>query len=230
MWVEGVYCQQFFKTGGFQRLFEVEARKEIDVNEEEEEGLIKRQFAATFETVTEELEKADKEANSAVQPDNNRHMPNAWLNRTGWAKHFAGLDGEWLLELNRRSKGREKALSKICWAVEMVIWKAQQASCAKVVGFPAMNYVNRREMGNDTNEKPLNARQKGSTMVKYSNVWTGLVGYCWEYRQVAATRGKLPSRVAAALAWRGALSSSPFLKQEDKIEQQSSYYLQLVDT
>ena len=27
--------------------------------------------------------------------------------------------------------------------------------------------------------------------------------------------GKLPSRVAAALAWRGALSSSPFLKQEE---------------
>ena len=184
MWVEGVHCQQFFKTGGFQRLFEVEARKEIDVNEEEEEGLIKRQLAATFETVTEELEKADKEANSAVQPDDNRHVPNAWLNRTGWAKHFAGLDREWLLELNRRSKRREKALAKICWAVEMVIWKAQQASCAKVVGFPAMNYVNRREMGNDTNEKPLNARQKGSTMVKYSNVWTGLVGYIWRSYQL----------------------------------------------
>ena len=30
-------------------------------------------------------------------------------------------------------------------------------------------------------------------------------------RQVAVTYGKLPSRVAAALAWRGALSSLPFL-------------------
>ena len=48
MWVKGVHCQQFFKMGGFQWLFEVEARKEIDVNEEEEEGLIKRQLAATF--------------------------------------------------------------------------------------------------------------------------------------------------------------------------------------
>ena len=38
--------------------------------------------------------------------------------------------------------------------------------------------------------------------------------YCREYRQVTVTRGKLPSRVAAALAWRGALSSSPFLKSE----------------
>ena len=41
-------------------------------------------------------------------------------------------------------------------------------------------------------------------------------------RQVAVKYGKLPSRdskllsrITAALAWRGALSSSPFLKQED---------------
>ena len=39
-------------------------------------------------------------------------------------------------------------------------------------------------MGNDTNKKPLNARQKGSTMVKYSNVWTGLVGYIWRSYQL----------------------------------------------
>ena len=37
----------------------------------------------------------------------------------------------------------------------------------------------------------------------------------WEYRQVAVTYSKLPSRVAAALAWRGALSFSPFLKEEE---------------
>jgi len=37
-------------------------------------------------------------------------------------------------------------------------------------------------------------------------------------RRVASVgnTGKLPSRVAAALAWRGALNSSPFLKQEEK--------------
>ncbi|KAF2835754.1 hypothetical protein M501DRAFT_915202, partial [Patellaria atrata CBS 101060] len=34
-----------------------------------------------------------------------------------------------------------------------------------------MNYINRREAGNDTNEKPLNTRQAGSTMIRYSRVW-----------------------------------------------------------
>ena len=59
----------------------------------------------------------------------------------------------------------------------MVIQKAQQALYTKVVGFLVINYVNRREMGNNTNEKLLNARQKGLIIVKYSNIQTGLVGY-----------------------------------------------------
>ena len=59
----------------------------------------------------------------------------------------------------------------------MVIWKAQQVLYAKVIGFPAMNYINWQEMGNDINKKPLNMRQKGLTIVKYSSVWTELVGY-----------------------------------------------------
>ena len=39
-------------------------------------------------------------------------------------------------------------------------------------------------------------------------------------RRVASVgnTGKLPSRVAAVLAWRGALSSLPFLKQEGDIQ------------
>ena len=52
--------------GGFQRLFKVEAWKEIDVNKEEKKGLIKWQLVAIFKTVIKELKKADKEVNSAV--------------------------------------------------------------------------------------------------------------------------------------------------------------------
>ena len=49
LWVEGVHCQQFFKTGGFQRLFEVEAAKSRQDQEEEGGiGLIERRLEATF--------------------------------------------------------------------------------------------------------------------------------------------------------------------------------------
>jgi hypothetical protein len=59
----------------------------------------------------------------------------------------------------------------------MVIWRAQQASKSSVVGMPAMMYINRREFGNHTNEKPFNAQQTGKTMVKYSDVWVAIIGY-----------------------------------------------------
>jgi hypothetical protein len=107
----------------------------------------------------------------------NRFEANPWLNRVGWAKHLAGLDREWLAETVRKPEKPERALDKVCWAVETVIWKAQQASRASVVGFAAMNYINRREMGNNTNEKPFNARQTGKTIVKYSNWWLEVVRY-----------------------------------------------------
>lgn len=67
----------------------------------------------------------------------------------------------------------------MCWAARMVIWRAQQASKASVVGMPAMMYINRRELGNTTNEKPFNAQQVGKTMVKYSNVWLEIIAYIW---------------------------------------------------
>ena len=57
-------------------MFKVEAQKEIDINKEEEEGLIKQQLVTTFKTVTKELKKVDKEINSAVQLDDNRHILN----------------------------------------------------------------------------------------------------------------------------------------------------------
>jgi hypothetical protein len=44
---------------------------------------------------------------------------------------------------------------------------------------PATMYINQRELGNTTNEKPLNTQQTGKTMVKYSNVWLEIIAYVW---------------------------------------------------
>jgi len=95
-WVRDVHCQQFFKTGGFQRLFEVGARPEEtrQLAREQVADPIQQQVEAAFQIATAEVEKADKETESAVQPDDNRYVTNAWLNRAGWAKHLAGLDCE----------------------------------------------------------------------------------------------------------------------------------------
>jgi hypothetical protein len=79
----------------------------------------------------------------------------------------------------RKLTPRKHRLFNVCWAARMIIWKAQQASKTSVVGMPAVMYINRRELGNTTSEKPLNAQQTGKMMVKYSNVWLEIIVYVW---------------------------------------------------
>ena len=74
----------------------------------------------------------------------------------------------------------------VCWAVRMVIWRAQQASKSSVVGMPAMMYINRREFGNHTNEKPFKARQTKKTMIKYSEQWLQIIRYIWRTHAMPA--------------------------------------------
>ena len=83
------------------------------------------------------LDEVDSRVNAWIEPDENWYVTYAWLNRTGWARHLANLDCEWLLELIQKPRRNEKALSEVCWAVRMVMWKAQEASRPSVVGFPA---------------------------------------------------------------------------------------------
>jgi hypothetical protein len=75
-------------------------------------------------------------------------------------------------------------LFNVCWAARMVLWQAQQASRVSVVGTPAMMYINRRELSNTTNKKPLNTWQIGKIMVKYSNVWLELIAYIWRTHEL----------------------------------------------
>ena len=110
--------------------------------DEDGEGLARRQLDSAFQEAADEVERASEEANAAIQPDDDRHVPNAWLRRAGWAKHFAGQDRNWLSTLVRTPDRREKALAKVCFAVETVVWKAQQASRPEVVGLAVINYIN----------------------------------------------------------------------------------------
>jgi hypothetical protein len=65
------------------------------------------------------------------------------------------------------------------------MWRAQKASAASVVGMPAMVYINRREVGSGSNEKPFNAQQTGKTMVRYSEVWLSIIAFIWRTREMS---------------------------------------------
>ncbi|KAG9191444.1 hypothetical protein G6011_09532 [Alternaria panax] len=192
MWIKGVCCQKFAHAGRLGRLFEVSSqdRGEAKGDTGGESVMIQRRLEAVFQETTAVLDEVDKKANARIEPDRNRYVTHAWLNRTGWARHLGGLDREWLLELIQKPRRNEKALSKVCWAVQMVIWKAQQASRPSVVGFPAMNYINRREMGSETNEKPFNARQTGKTMAKYAGWWSSVIRYVWRTHELEVMKAQ----------------------------------------
>jgi hypothetical protein len=70
----------------------------------------------------------------------------------------------------------------------MVMWRAQQASKASVVGMPAIMYIDRRELGGKDNTKPFNAGQTKNTMVKYSNVWLEIISYVWRTHKLPVVR------------------------------------------
>jgi hypothetical protein len=88
----------------------------------------------------------------------------------------------------RRPSRKERAFSTVCWAAEMVLWHAQRASSSSVVGMPAMMYINRREFGNLSHEKPFNASQTGKTMRNYSAVWSQIIAYIWRTHALPVVR------------------------------------------
>jgi hypothetical protein len=124
-WVANVRCQRFFKTGGFQKLFEVGAERGRERGRDGAEAggstaaQAKREFETAWATVGEEKKKR------AVDGDQNRYEPNAWLNRAGWARHLSGIEREWLVSLARPPDGeKETGLARACAAVERLIFKA----------------------------------------------------------------------------------------------------------
>jgi hypothetical protein len=130
----------------------------------------------------------EKKKNNTIKPDTDRYEFAEWLNRAGWARHLKGLKRDWLLQMAKKPTYKEHALFEVCWAVRMVIWRAQQTSKASVVGMPAMMYINRREFGNSTNEKPFNAQQTENTMIKYSNAWVEIIAYIWRTHELPVAK------------------------------------------
>jgi superfamily II DNA helicase RecQ len=190
LWVEDVCCQQFGKTGGFQRLFEVrmaghqgdneagERRETVAVDNGNGDGRLERGLEDMFKRAAMAMEKADKKEGSSIE-EQKRYSTRRWVKRAGWDRHLGRFDRKWLLRTMREPGKKEKALERLRLSVKTVIWMAQQASHIDEVGLAAMNYVDRREVGSESNERPFNSGQMAKTMMKYSALWADLVSYIW---------------------------------------------------
>jgi hypothetical protein len=178
MWRK-VVCQKLHNTNKLGRLFEIGAAAAVPHVGDSADMDVSQAIGLSLSQAATQLEELEKKNSTTIQADTDRYDFSEWLDKTGWAQHLKGLKRDWLLEMARKPTPKERGLFNVCWAARMVLWRAQQASKASVVGTPAMMYINRRELGNTTNEKPLNTRQTGKTMVKYSNVWLEIIAYIW---------------------------------------------------
>jgi superfamily II DNA helicase RecQ len=188
MWTTKISCQKFHTTNKLGRLFEVSATAEAQPAPVQPDGDVSQAIQAAFTQASQQLDALEKEKNNIVKPDSDRFEFAEWLNRAGWARHLKGLKREWLLTMAQQPTPRERALTEICWAARMVMWRAQQASTSSVVGMPAMMYINRREVGSGSNEKPFNAQQTGKTMDKYSSVWVSIIAFIWRTHELPVVR------------------------------------------
>ncbi|KAK3900669.1 hypothetical protein C8A05DRAFT_45527 [Staphylotrichum tortipilum] len=183
-WVDGVHCQRFGQTGALQRLFEVVPPA----------GQGGQGGSGAGDTNSDDNSSSRTVAIRAMieASDQSRLSANMWVRRTGWPRHLRGFDRTWLTTTTRRpaaaveedqgeddegsdqevgqeeAAGSEAALAVTLLAVERV-----------VVGSAAVNFIERREAGGTTNEKPFNAAQKGQTMVKYVEAWKSVMAYIW---------------------------------------------------
>jgi hypothetical protein len=183
-----VVCQKLYNTNKLGCLFEIGTAAAVRHVGDSADMDVSQAIEMSLTQATAQLEDLERKNNTTIQADTDRYDFSEWLDKTGWAQHLKGLKRDWLLEMARKPTPKERGLFNVCWAARMVLWRAQQASKASVVGTPAMMYINRRELGNTTNEKPLNTRQTGKTMVKYSNVWLELIAYIWRTHELPVVK------------------------------------------
>ena len=183
-----VSCQKFHNTNRLGRLFQVGGEAEGPRAQANPDADVSQAIQTSLTQASARLEELEKRKNNTIKPDTDRYEFAEWLNRAGWARHLKGLKRDWLLQMAKKPTYKEHALFEVCWAVRMVIWRAQQTSKASVVGMPAMMYINRREFGNSTNEKPFNAQQTENTMIKYSNAWVEIIAYIWRTHELPVAK------------------------------------------
>jgi superfamily II DNA helicase RecQ len=186
IWRDGVSCQRFFEFGAWQRYFAVEPPQD-GLSIEKVDDLVRRgeQMLAQQQQVLAEFQQTKK-----IQPNNHRYEFHQWLKRAGWAQHLSQYEPAELVEMvevpQREGDPKSDAagecepeLWRACQVTVRAIRQAQKVCHPQIVGYPALEFINRRETGQVSNEKPFYAGQMGKTITKYSRHLVRILCYIW---------------------------------------------------
>jgi hypothetical protein len=206
MWESGQSYQEFFRYAQWRRRFVVEKNahtptttaNQVDDIVQRGEDMLAQHLAAVQEYRKQQtMESAD-----------HRYNANVWLKRAGWTDHLSmykphelevmivkpqkapitadegnsvpstGMDTTAASADEERNES-ENMLWSACQATVRMIRRAQLACHPRVTGYHALEYVNRRETGHHTNEKPFYGQQMVKTIRKYRRHWTRILCYIW---------------------------------------------------
>lgn len=229
LWIDSQPCQRFFKTGKWQRYFVVQGVGEL--SSQSQSSISYEQESQHGKTILDGLFHRFEQARE--QDTNNqrrRFEPNPWLEHTMWESHI-GPYKEWAVRMAKpdgisesvESGGEanneasvaitasEEALEQACKATATLIRRSYEISRIEIVGRPAMHYVNRRETGAPTSDRPFYGKQKVQTIRKYTDRFVRILRYIWrtesieerpKYRLTATQQDTLAEfrRVAARVA------------------------------
>ena len=139
----------------------------------------------------ERLQKAEKERlSNVISVDSNQLEPNQWLNRTGWARHLAGFTFDqskaWVLldpiseSTAKSEKTRLLQAHLLVFILKQVILDSVKAAKRDIVGLDSLFFINRKETGEPSNEKPLYTGFSTSTIQNYTRVWIQIFTYLFK--------------------------------------------------
>jgi superfamily II DNA/RNA helicase len=194
-WLEDQPCQRFFKTGTWQRYFAVQNTDQSESNSTGNTNMptIQQRAQALVNRIADE--KAQHKQNQEIGGAAHRTVANPWLNFTQWPQHLAKFRPEELIATIRPEmedaeteiqaaddvEASEEApgLVEACKATRRLIRRAFSIVKPVIVGRAALEYVNRRECGAASQEKPFYGEQQTKTIWKYSGHWIKMLRYIW---------------------------------------------------
>ena len=193
-----VKCQQFFTAGADRRYFEVldtqNNENTIDTENTDVQASI---ISIGMKKLTDRTKEITEKAKDTIT-EPGKLDANAWLARTGWTKHLLDFDlttaRSWLKVPERTLPDESNYLSVLSLyminrSIQVLFRKAVLVSKANTVGQNSIEFVNRKETGNNTNEKPFIAYIGLDSIDNYTDVWRGIFNYLWNTRAMTDRPG-----------------------------------------
>ena len=176
MWTTGHSCQQLFQAPGWKRLTKVQPNTALQQSPS---------LADTGRSMLQIMQEArqQKKEERTVTALSIRSQANPWLEHSSWTQHLLGFQRIQLKESLTVIPDDDQALSIACQATVQVIHQALKVCHPALVPRSALLYVNRRETGAVSNERPFYSKHSPDTIRKYCSIWTKMLCYLWHSQE-----------------------------------------------